>query len=76
MCGVRLGQSAAYQIGHEPAEEMHQWYLLPTALQSVRSEDDDEFVVLQKPIAEIRRAFADMRGRSAHRLGVQSRQFF
>merc|ERR1719150_97372 len=30
---------------------------------SVRSEDDDEFVVLQKPIEEIRRAFSEMRGR-------------
>jgi len=30
---------------------------------SVRAEDDDEFVVLQKPIEEIRRAFSDMRGR-------------
>lgn len=30
---------------------------------SVRAEDDDEFVVLQKPIGEIRRAFNDMRGR-------------
>merc|ERR1711892_1438807 len=30
---------------------------------SVRTEDDDEFVVLQKPIGEIRRAFNDMRGR-------------
>ena len=30
---------------------------------SVRSEDDDEFVVLQKPIEEIRRAFGEMRGR-------------
>ena len=30
---------------------------------SVRSEDDDEFVVLQKPIEEIRRAFNEMRGR-------------
>jgi len=32
---------------------------------TVRAEDDDEFVVLQKPIAEIRRAFNDMRGRHA-----------
>ena len=32
---------------------------------SVRAEDDDEFVVLQKPIADIRRAFNDMRGRHA-----------
>jgi len=32
---------------------------------SVRAEDDDEFVVLQKPIGEIRRAFNDMRGRHA-----------
>ena len=32
--------------------------------QSVRSEDDDEFVVLQKPIGDIRRAFGDMRDRS------------
>jgi hypothetical protein len=39
-------------------------HMLHAALQSVRSEDDDEFVVLQKPIAEIRRAFGDMRGRS------------
>ena len=30
---------------------------------SVRSEDDDEFVVLQKPIEDIRRAFSEMRGR-------------
>jgi len=30
---------------------------------SVRSEDDDEFVVLQKPIAEIRAAFKEMRER-------------
>jgi len=30
---------------------------------SVRAEDDDEFVVLQKPIGEIRRAFNEMRGR-------------
>merc|ERR1712107_817915 len=30
---------------------------------SVRSEDDDEFVVLQKPIGEIRRAFGEMRDR-------------
>jgi len=30
---------------------------------SVRSEDDDEFVVLQKPIEEIRRAFNEMRAR-------------
>ena len=34
------------------------WYL-----QSVRSEDDDEFVVLQKPIGDIRRAFGEMRDR-------------
>jgi len=32
---------------------------------SVRSEDDDEFVVLQKPISEIRKAFSDMRCRHA-----------
>jgi len=32
---------------------------------SVRAEDDDEFVVLQKPIGEIRRAFNEMRGRHA-----------
>lgn len=32
---------------------------------SVRSEDDDEFVVLQKPIGEIRRAFGEMRDRHA-----------
>jgi len=32
---------------------------------SVRSDDDDEFVVLQKPIGEIRRAFSDMRSRHA-----------
>ena len=31
--------------------------------QSVRSEDDDEFVVLQKPIGDIRRAFGEMRDR-------------
>merc|ERR1719167_213062 len=30
---------------------------------SVRSEDDDEFVVLQKPIDVIRQAFAEMRAR-------------
>merc|ERR1712032_1355363 len=30
---------------------------------SVRSEDDDEFVVLQKPIGDIRRAFGEMRDR-------------
>jgi len=30
---------------------------------SVRSDDDDEFVVLQKPIAEIRMAFKEMRER-------------
>ena len=29
----------------------------------MRAEDDDEFVVLQKPIGEIRRAFNEMRGR-------------
>eukprot|EP00092_Neocalanus_flemingeri_P013824 GFUD01014912.1.p1 GENE.GFUD01014912.1~~GFUD01014912.1.p1 ORF type:complete len:416 (+),score=136.93 GFUD01014912.1:74-1249(+) len=32
---------------------------------SVRAEDDDEFVVLQKPIGEIRRAFNNMRDRHA-----------
>jgi len=30
---------------------------------SVRAEDDDEFVVLQKPIGEIRKAFNEMRSR-------------
>ena len=34
-----------------------------SSVQSVRSEDDDEFVVLQKPIGEIRRAFGEMRDR-------------
>ena len=37
------------------------WFCL--SFQSVRAEDDDEFVVLQKPIGEIRRAFNEMRGR-------------
>ena len=32
------------------------------SFQSVRAEDDDEFVVLQKPIQEIRQAFNEMRG--------------
>lgn len=39
---------------------------------SVRSEDDDEFVVLQKPIGEIRRAFSDMRSRHADMFEFQS----
>ncbi len=31
----------------------------------MRADDDDEFVVLQKPIGEVRRAFNEMRGRHA-----------
>jgi len=38
---------------------------------SVRSEDDDEFVVLQKPIAEIRTAFKEMRERHPDMFDVQ-----
>jgi len=41
---------------------------------SVRAEDDDEFVVLQKPIAEIRRAFNEMRGRHAEMFVVDKKR--
>merc|ERR1719266_407366 len=41
---------------------------------SVRSEDDDEFVVLQKPIEEIRRAFNEMRGRHAEMFVVDKKR--
>lgn len=41
---------------------------------SVRAEDDDEFVVLQKPITEVRRAFSEMRGRHSEMFVVDSKR--
>jgi len=41
---------------------------------SVRSEDDDEFVVLQKPIGEIRRAFSEMRARHPDMFEIDERR--
>ena len=42
--------------------------------QSVRADDDDEFVVLQKPIGEVRRAFNEMRGRHADMFAVDNKR--
>ena len=36
--------------------------------------DDDEFVVLQKPIGEVRRAFNEMRGRHADMFAVDGKR--
>ena len=44
------------------------------AFQSVRADDDDEFVVLQKPIGEVRRAFNEMRGRHADMFAVDNKR--
>merc|ERR1712203_1331595 len=41
---------------------------------SVRADDDDEFVVLQKPIGEVRRAFNEMRGRHADMFAVDNKR--
>ena len=61
---------AVSHIGHDGGDSLYDIWniLLATSFnnisQSVRSEDDDEFVVLQKPIGDIRRAFGEMRDRS------------
>jgi len=41
---------------------------------SVRADDDDEFVVLQKPIGEIRRAFNEMRNRHSEMFVTDGRR--
>lgn len=41
---------------------------------SVRADDDDEFVVLQKPIGEVRRAFNEMRERHADMFVVDGKR--
>ena len=59
---------AVSHIGHDGGDSLYLNILFETDFnnisQSVRSEDDDEFVVLQKPIGDIRRAFGEMRDRS------------
>lgn len=40
----------------------------------MRADDDDEFVVLQKPIGEVRRAFNEMRGRHADMFAVDGKR--
>ena len=40
----------------------------------MRADDDDEFVVLQKPIGEVRRAFNEMRGRHADMFVVDGKR--
>ena len=40
----------------------------------MRAEDDDEFVVLQKPIGEIRRAFNEMRGRHSEMFAMDNKR--